>query len=249
MKIKNLIAIFSICTIAFANAAFIYPSNSIVEKPELPKITDQSFIDFLSLFEKVDMPFKIGLNDFEKYYPLIDQSKFRKKRATHKNTRKQLLQQYLINNTQKMISRMGPPQAMPVARFYPNDKMVAVVYISYLPHFGLKNLTFELSLFDLKGKIISNKKTAKGVFNWNKSFVLGHTSPHSTSQTFTINPDGYIWQHNYNKQWEKDIKKHGVKDNRIVGYDLKTTNVFQIQENGLITEAKEYPVLDRASIK
>lgn len=241
MKFK---IIFSLLAITFVNSAFVNPTKSLADKPE---ITNQSFIEFLSLFEKTEMPFKIGLDDFKKYQKATTEVLKSKVKKPKSNLDTKLLQKYLNNgNKNMMLSRMGPPIQMPVARFSPNDQTVAVVYASYRSYRIEKDISFQLALFDLKGNNITSIGTGNLLARYN--FNLANTSAYGGSTTCTIQADGYIWQRNYKAIWEKDEKEFGIQDNTIIDYELVDTNVFQIRADGNIAEAKNYPVRDRASL-
>jgi hypothetical protein len=61
MKIKSIIALVSLLGLAIVSTAFVH-------KPNPPKVIEkESFLEFLSQFKKVELPYSIGLNDLDGY--------------------------------------------------------------------------------------------------------------------------------------------------------------------------------------
>jgi len=236
MKIKNVISFASLILFFLMSSAFTTVDHS---PKTLAEDVDPSFVEFLSLFEKVELPFAIGLDDFKTY-----ENKKATKKTVKKTKRKSggnkdaFLMMEHIQDYGRKISRMGPPELMPIARFYPNEKTIAVIYMSYNIFSHINDLNFKLALFDLKGKPI--KSLSK-----HQQFVLGHSSPYESTKTFSIDSNGMVIQKTYKAIWEKDVKSAGINNNKITDYVLEEEQGFKIQKDG-VTEVTLSE--DRASL-
>lgn len=246
MKSNKLLLLVAALTIALSSIAFVNPTTNPKENIRLKEDGKISFAEFLSHFDKVDNTFEIGLDDFKHYENILKSKKVSKKVYKTKKRITNGLMDHLVDVEFGMYSRMGPPEILPVARFYPNEKSVAVIYIPYRALGGHSVASYKMALFDLKGNPIIQAKHEDKLYK--ESFSAAFTNFH-TAITFKMDGQGHIWQKEYEKIWLKDIKEHGMKDNEVIGYNLKSTHVFEIHEDGLVSAMKEYPVDDRASIK
>ena len=243
MNFRNLLSLALIFTALSINTGFINPDTDTLQSPP---IEDWAFVEFLSHFEKVENTFSIGLDDLYKYQALKQSKKSAKTKAKKsKGTLSRMsTMKYIPELESRMFSRMGPPEVMPVARFYPNEKTIAIIYMTYQPFRRMSDMTFHLSFFDLKG---NNLPTQKDADMEEFSFDLANVNTIDT-QTFKISKDGYVWKNTYNNLWKDDINETGLFDNEIIGYDLTSTEVFKFNEKGAIEPAKEYPVDTKASL-
>ena len=66
--------------------------------------------------------------------------------------------------------------------------------------------------------------------------------------TCTIDEKGRIWKNRYTNIWKEDINKHGIVDNEITGYEIESTEVFEIKESGEVVQLKEIPTTAKASL-
>jgi len=214
-----------------------------------------SFAEFLSHFEKAEMPFAVNLNNKHVY---DNQKKTRtvlsQKRKTKKPQNKKdrfLMKNFIPEVKSGVFSRSGPPEVLPIARFYPNDKMIAVVYMTYFPFRNEKMSSYNLALYDLKGKRINTDKRLRNKkekhYDFEYGFNLAYNNYEET-QTFSIDEQGQILKKTYSNIWKNNVDETGFADNEVIGYDLKETKVFDIQMNGLVEESKSYNIDDRASL-
>lgn len=242
MKITNLIALAGLF-ILITSATF---SNK-KENTETTLIADtskESFIEFLSHFEKKEMPYSLGLNELYKNAALPSQ----RPQPAKLNKRKRMTSP--IQNSDFIpearfggMSRMGPPELIPVARFYPNEKMIAVVYSSQMRFGAGLHKSYMLQLYDLKGNIISPNKEA--------SFDSAHLIALSSvdeSMTCTIDKKGRIWKNTYKNIWKEDVNEKGIVGNGITGHEIESTEVFELKEDGALVQLKEIPTTAKASL-
>jgi len=245
MKSRNYFSVLLIGCIAFLSSAFVNPNNIITDSAEAA--TDSpTFVEFLSLFEKVEMPFEIGLDDFDKYQSQ-NTSIISKKKSKRRSlgTDEQTLRQFLQDDL--YISRMGPPALIPVARFYADEGTIAIIYGTSRRGFVASTDTqFKLALFDLKGNKLPNQKEELRMRN--QSFLLGQYSTYGNTQTFSIDANGVIVQKTYKVIWKNDLRKKGTTDNEITDYVLEKIEQFQIEEEGIVAAKTGEGSKDRASI-
>jgi len=217
---KKLMLLSSLVMIFFGTTAFV----KVKEANDV-----KAFAKFLTHFEKVEMPFEVGLGDFEKYRGMqLERTQNKKKQEAYRNDL-EVFRLFIPELKMKKMSRLGPPEVMPVARYYPSDKMVAIIYMSFHP-FMDSHIDFSLALFDLKGRPIKTDK--KNTFTYgSNNFHLGTISL-NMNQAFRLEKDGQITQKEYTAMWEKDLEQNGVEGNEIVGYELKNTQYVELMDNG-----------------
>lgn len=260
MKIKNLVVLAILASVGILNSAFVNPDVEVGG--------EISFTKFLSYFEKTELPFEINLEDLDKYENFKHASKIEQPvRKLTKAESKKLIDEKIAH--QKMIrainqtdfipeisygrfGRMGPPEVQPVARFYPNEKSVAVVYTT-TPRFGRGiNENYRMVIYDLKGNTIfplekGKSKKKKKIFSVIRNgFELGHSTAQN-SITFKIDKKGRIWKTTFENVWKNDLKEIPLDNNELVSFNVKDTEVFQIGDFG-ISKLKSIPTSARASI-
>lgn len=249
MKIKTYFSLSGLFLVFMLSSGFIKPNTEVVE----PTGRKASFAEFLSHFDKIDMPFSVNLNN---KYVYENQKKTKLKKVSKKAPKTKSQNNYLLMKNfipeikSGMFSRSGPPAVIPIARFYPNDKMIAVIYMTYFPMRSERMSSYNMSLYDLKGKRIQTDKRAReeeDEFDLPYGFNLAYNSYQKT-ESFSIDEQGQIWKKTYKNIWKNNVKETGFIDNEIIGYDLEKTNVFDIHSNGLVEESKSYKVDDRASL-
>ena len=253
---KSKIFVVGIFMLSLGMMGFVANGNHVNSQADtIAKATDSSlkllenrkynFAEFLSYFTKVETPFEIQLRDMEKYQAIKNQQ-IEQGRLTRTNPEASESFRHFIPELQrKRMTRMGPPEVAPVARFYPNDKMVAVVYMHYYP-FWKENVDFRLALFDLNGNSLmtneqeaKNKSKKKSKFHgaWAEAFHIAHVSVENSS-SFVIHSDGRIQQQHFENIWKEDIKEKGIEGNEIVDHKLARLATFQIKPNGLIEQVE-----------
>lgn len=246
MKLKQLMCFSGLFSIMLCSTAFVNPA---IEINEPQKEAKRSFAEFLSHFEKTDLPFAVELDDLPKYEAMktvnTKQLQSKKSKAPASNSPK-VFQEYLPDGSLGRMSRMGPPNVLPVARFYPNDESVAVVFMTYHPFGHYQSMQFKLAVYNLKGELLPYFEQEED-YGYTEAYRLAYVSVGSTN-TFKIDKEGNIWKNRYENIRKDDRKKKGIKDNEVIAYELKETTVFELKANGLIEELKEYPITDRASL-
>ncbi|MEM6965246.1 MAG: hypothetical protein AAF573_10805 [Bacteroidota bacterium] len=269
MKIRNLTALAILILIGVLNAAFVNADKKVKSPTDRGVI---SFAQFLSYFEKTELPFEVGLDDLEQYEKFKPSSKTKKavremtRAEREKMAEERIAQREMVRAIKRTdfipeisygrFSRMGPPTIQPVARFYPNEKSVAVVYAT-LPRFESDiHENYRMVIYDLKGNMIfpkSKRKSKKqkqrkeNIFPKNRSgFELGYSTTKNTI-TFKIDKKGRIWKTTFENVWKEDLKKTALEENELVSFNVKDTEVFQISELG-ITKLKSIPTSARASL-
>jgi len=230
------------------STAFVQPTP--VAEVSSDKNTASDFAEYLSHFKKVELPYSLNLEDlkqYENYQKGVSKKtvkkgnkKFSKKMKSGAKKSPIARSKYLPEVARGMFSRMGPPDVQPIARFYPNEKMIAVVYSSKR-RFSDLDQSYNLAVYDLKGNVLSpNSK------NWSE-FNLGYTSLKQTI-TFRIDEKGNIWRNTYDNVWKNKLKKRGYRNNQLVDFQIKDTQVFKLNEKGVAEELKTIPSDGRAAL-
>lgn len=225
-------------------SAFV-PSSEHLAPSDLPEDRKTSFPEFLSHFEKVSTPFEVGLGDHWKYDQMRGtQTKATKKKMSRKDKsqselkRSQQLRDFIPMMDIGLYSRSGPPEILPVARFYPNEQSVAVIFMTYKRFWGKHSNMFQMVIYDLKGNVIPklNEETHDS-----HVFDLARCSRYET-QTFSIDSHGHINKTSYKNIWKKDVDKKGAFENEVIAYEKMKTEVFRINEGGWVKVMEETPI-------
>lgn len=255
MKFKNLILLSSLFLFTILSTAFVEPAA-----PEV-KIVDEKtpaseFAEFLSHFEKVELPYSLSLNDLEQYDIYRNNANDKAIKKVSKKSYKKIKgkigyspitrSKYIHETIRGSFGRGGRPDIRPLARFYLNEKSVAIVYSSQMSFGGDLFKSYNLIVYDFKGNVLFPAKN-----NAEKYFVgefnLGSTSSQSTT-TFKIDEQGKIWKNTYENVWKNDLNENGFIDNQLVDFKIKETKVFQLNEKGVAEELKTIPFDGRASL-
>jgi hypothetical protein len=223
MKIKSIVAMVGLLVVALFSSAFT-SSKEDARKEE--------FLVFLSQFPKVDLPFSLGIADMEGYRAYRQG----KAQSVAQRIERRVLRpsRFLPGSEASKFSRMGPPEMRPIARFYPNEKMVAVVYAASSPFSDDLYVDYVLAVYDLKGNILPVKQ-GKTKASW--GFPLA-SSGGEYSVTCSIDSRGHITQTQHLNKWKKDVGVHGYAGNQLVGFEAQKSTHFKIDEKGNITESK-----------
>ena len=205
---------------------------------------EMSFAEFLSHFEKTALPFSVTLEELnrKKIKPsktqLVKSSKLEKprKRATIKRGPLHG-SKFIPELAYGGFSRIGPPQIEPIARFFPNDKMVAVVYKSF---YGYSDnwKSYNLVIYDTKGNIVFPEKEKNGMVY--SGFNIGSFSTNNTV-TCQIDETGHLWKNTFKNVYDKGVKEHEYYKNEVVSYNLEDTQIWKIDNNGAVVKLTEYP--------
>jgi hypothetical protein len=226
-------------------AALIFTAFSLKNASSAKPAKSESFAGFLSHFPKVSLPYSIGLGDFEGYKVYQNGKGQHVAQAIATRPASPISRSKFIPGSEHFtMSRMGPPELQPVARFYPNEKMVAVIYSSSLPFGGDLNKSFHLVVYDLKGNVVSVKSEKPHKI---REFQLAYSSLENTV-TCTLDAQGHIWQNSYENVWKYNPEEKGYADNKLMDFKLKNTLVCQLGNDGKISEMKHYPTTSKASL-
>lgn len=233
MKTKFKFFSITMFVFALATSAFIEPQPIPEEAPEEEGI---SFAEFLSHFNKIELGYEVGLRDFSATKNLLEAKRKTKKKVKGKNIKRSVMMEYLVDVEHSMYSRMGPPEILPVARFYPDDQTVAIIYVPYRSFGRVETFTYKLACFDLQGNALPKQKD-----QWKTAYEIGEDG-RQMSTTFRIDEQGNIRQSFYKKLWLKDVQKKGFVDNEVIGYELTGSKVLNIKSDGSVKEVENYIV-------
>ena len=197
------------------------------------------FARFLSHFDKVDKPQTLDLASLT---AVFQDNKFITEKPAIEND---LQEKFIYESKRFRISRMGPPEIYPVARYYPTEEHVAVVYVSKMK-FGHAPLSYVVKIFDFNGQSIKvNNK--KGIPNTFGSMPIASKGYHNAT-TFEMKDDGTYCLKDFEPEWKLDVGKFGVHDNEIISYHLKDTRFYKINSKGQIQHLSSPPMEDRAML-
>lgn len=241
MRVLKLISFFALLGVVFMSFALKKETAEVVKPVEI-KIEKKSFAEFLSHFEKVDLPFAYEVKDMG--YEGVRPKKKVIKASQEKGTvglGHSFAYDFVPEFKWTSFGRMGPPTLVPIARFYPNEKMVAIVYTTRSRFDGGLHKNIRMVCYDLKGNILGHDEEDYWKFN-----DLGLASVDET-KTFRIDENRYIWRNNYANIWKEEVKMSGVRGNEIEEFYLTGTEVFKINEDGQMEKLTEYPSTTRAS--
>lgn len=264
MKFNKIFQLSCLIIIGILSTAFIQPTP-VVEVPNSKK-TAHDFAEFLSHFKKVELPYSMNLEDFKQYESYKKGTQGRKSKKMRKkkiNSQPAIYSEFLPKTARAMFSRKGGPSNYPVARFYPNEKMIAIVYCTRDVFAGNLFQSYNLAIYNLKGEILfpkspvsnenlngSNSNSQQRVAyrdQFPEAFNIGSTS-HEKTISFRIDEKGNIWKNTYDNVWKKSLKKKGYRNNQLVDFKIKDTQVFQLNDKGVVEELKAIPSDGRASL-
>lgn len=229
----------SVLSIVVFSLSSIFLSSFYTNEKEIELDTSKEFLEFLSHFEQTDVPYSIGISDYSPYS--INKIKSLKGKKVHQNRAQKYLakSEFIPGMSKGMFSRMGPPILTPVARFYPKDNVVAVIFKSQALY-GAGYIVYKMITYDFKGNILSLIEDSADA-----SFNLG-SSDHDSVSSFSIEEGGIITKSNYEKIFKFDVKEKGYNDNEIIEYKLLNNELFQISEKGLVTELSDATYFSKA---
>ena len=246
MKIKNIFALVSLVLLGSLLSGFVHPGIGTSSE----KNGKISFAEFLSYFKKTDLPYQMELNDFKKY----ENFKENTNQVLATKTKSNLpFNKFIPELSWGKFSRMGPPKVQALAYFHPNKTSVGVIYITTNRHSDNISESYKMVVFDLEGNTISPKSNVtdnrkrKRTPQIHSGFELGHSSIKNTV-SFKINKIGQIWKNTYKNVWKEDLKETSFHKNQLLGFKIKDTEFFQLNEKGVVVKLKNIPSDDRASL-
>jgi len=195
----------------FLSSGFVNYAN--FSKKEAAK--QQQFLEFLSHFDKVSLPYKLDLPSIDQMDGLSKQNPQMGKILPENDQFFQVAEAFLPSVRRGKFSRVGRSMVYPVARFFPDDETVAVVYKTRRNFDNPLVSNYMLAYFDLKGNLLG--MTKKKGFNKNDQ-QIGFTTLRHT-QVFTIFPSGKIETVFYDNQWKAKVGSIALDKNKLL--DLK----------------------------
>lgn len=190
---------------------------------------DRQFVDFLSAFEKVNLPYEMDIDDV---------AQLTETTPKYMPQQNELLTKYIMdekgNSKLSKISRFGPPIITPLNRFYPTEETVAVTYARQ-NRFGVAYSTIMIAVYNLKGKLLSFKAKLRGDDKFSKSKDWNHLiteTNNDQTQSFKITEDGMITINTYHKEWKNDWKEHGIDNNEVIETELVSQEMFSLDSRG-----------------
>ena len=240
---KNLIALIGLFVLV--TSATMNKNNPSKNTSTEDLIKNETFVEFLSHFEKKELPFSIGLEELHSPMTLK-----KHQQQSARLSKKQFIRSPISNSEfipearMGRMSRMGPPELIPVGRFYPNEKMIAVIYSSKQRFGSPTNKNYNIVIYDIKGNVLphSNDEFRQ------QTISLAQTNIEET-MTGMIDKKGRIWKNTYKNMWKKNVQEKGIIDNEIIDFKIANTEVFSLNKQGEIEQLKEVPVTAKASLK
>lgn len=186
----------------------------------------KQFAEFLSCFQKVDYPSDISYTQIKKYQ---EEYLSKRKMILKKGTASQkTFRTYIPEVGLGQFSRLGPPKVQPLARFYIDDKTIAV---TYLLHRQFDNSSFSIHMvtYDLCGKpknVVEDLRPLKF-----ESVLIARSSPTETMLCEFKNQKELVVT-TYSNVWEKDISEAGLLNNSIIYMNKKKMERITITKSG-----------------
>ncbi len=231
--------ILTTCLLLFGNLNIPLTSSKNTASSEADK---ESFASFLSHFQHVQLPYGKDFTDFDTYehfkndYVSVS-TIYQQKRQTKPTALRRTT--YIPEIARGKFGRMGPPLVEPIARYYPDDHSITIIYQS-TPRFGDDFTSFyQMIRYSLEGKILPFKQDG---YDQN-SLVIGQTQKNEAI-TFRIDPKGNIWQDKYELSWYEQGKN---KDYRLKlkSQKLVESKLLQINDQGTVTVKPQQLSKDR----
>lgn len=253
MKIKLLFLIPFLFGVILISSGFIF--YNIPDKPKVnhaksviaESIEKISFAKFLSHFDKIELPFERDLETMQ--YDLKELKIQKRKNYNNKKSLNNIPDlrrtNYIPELSTNIISRMGPPQIIPVGRFYPNENSVAVIYTSR-QSFAYSYVDITMVVYDLSGNIIFPAKDEKDLYHYS-GFSLAHSNPKSI-YTCQIDPSGKITRKKYENKWKKDYREHGFDKNEIISRTMVANETYTFNPKGILEKHTSPQKVQLASI-
>ena len=193
---------------------------------------NKSFAMFLSHFKLIEAPMSFNAAELDEY--------FLNKVKHGKVIPHDLSKKYIHSGRDFKFSRMGPPTLTPVARFYPQENVIGVLYCSQLFPGNSNNYQFILKVYDLNGRELNKEKGHA------EAMIVGFKNI-ETSKSFKLETDGLVWTKDYKNIWADENKK-GHPAEKIISYKETDSQAYLINPKGKISELKIYPTEERASL-
>ncbi len=212
----------------FFSTGFVNYSNKVKKEAD----RQQKFLEFLSHFKKVSLPYKLDIQTIECFNFSDKAIKKKTKITAAENKLSQVAQEFLPSFRFGKFSRMGRPIIHPVARFFPDDETVAVIY-KFRMHYSHPLMNdYMLAYFDLKGNLLGKTKKKRVFINDQR---IGFTNLHHT-QVFTIFPSGKIETVFYDNHWKAKVGSIAIEKNELLGFKKVKEINYQLDSRQGIQE-------------
>jgi len=247
MKIKILLSLGSLAAIIIICSGFVSPKPIAQEKLPISKqvLKKVPFAQFLSHFERIDMPFEKELSDLTLNVNRLNKLNTSKSKSIKSLTNDLISKsQYIPEISSHRMSRMAPPKIEPIARFYPNKNAVAVIYKPKYT-FAVGQESYMMVVYDLKGNMVFPHQ--ENEFTPYHGFLLAHTSLENLS-TCKIDQYGNILRKLYNNKWKVDVREHGYEDNQITACSLSETEIYNFNNKGVLEKRDKLVGVNIASL-
>jgi len=203
-------------SIVFLILTFFISSGFVSFSKNLKKETErqQKFLEFLSHFDKVSLPYKLELQTIESFQSLHNAKIKTNLISEGQNKFTKVAQEFLPSIRFGRFSRMGQPIIHPMARFFPDDKTVAVIYKTKMRYGSPVMNDYMLAYYDLKGNLLGTTKKKRSLLSDQR---IGFTNFQHT-QVFTIYPSGKIETVLYDNHWKEKIGSGAMEKNELLGF-------------------------------
>lgn len=185
----------------------------------------EKFLDFLSYFEKVSLPYSMDLKKFE--------GTAYSKKGNLKKTKRSIQEREFFQKAMDFLppmsvrfSRIGRPNIQPIARFFPDDETVAIIFSSSIQYHTPMTKEYSLVCYDLKGNLLKNKLNNNLEVN---SQRIGFTNFHQC-QIFTIFPSGKIKTTLYVNDWASKMGEVSIEKNKLLGFNKIKETHYELEE-------------------
>lgn len=230
MKFKNIAYLFGLLSFVLFGSSFsLLDSTKSSTDNILDKVGNKHFAEFLSKFEKTELPYAISLDELNSFTHIDPFATEYKTKKSIKN--KTSFAKFLPALESRRFSRISPPKYTPINRFYVSEDVIAVTFKTKQNFFPGDFCGISIMLYDLKGNILSE---ANPSYRTRSMSIGGHDPKHSMS--FSIDKNGILTTTTFVPTWEKDIKEFGYANNTVSKFTLSGVKTYKIEQSGLIKE-------------
>lgn len=235
MNIKNIAYLIGVISFTLLASSFVsYSVDEYGTEDMLAKTVNKDFAEFLSKFEKTELPYTMPLDKLNSYNDIEPFAPEYKKAIViiDKVKNKTSFSQFLPGLGIGQFTRRSPPEYTPINRFYVNEKVIAVVFKTQQQFFPGDFCGYSMMLYDLKGNILSEE--VQRSYRTRAMQIGGHEP--TSSMSFSIDENGILTTVSYVPTWKKNIKKFGYANNVVSKFTLSEVKTYKINKDGLIKE-------------
>ena len=235
-------------TFFLVNTAFIQPEQEIQSKTQSTieeENKQMQFIELLSYFENKMLPLEILPQSMEEYgssktktSAVLSSAQLAKVDTREFRT---ITQKFIPGLMALKFSRMGPPLIVPVARYYPSEETVAIIYELRHRYSSPNNRSFYLSYYDLKGNLLNQhevKNNKRKVKKLETDFLVASIS-YLETRNLKIDKWGTIQIDLFENNWEQDPKKVSMEDNQFLALTKVKQERYELHpQRGIIDKVE-----------